>query len=156
MVNYMSKEVVDVGILLNVAFCVFKRDLHRHLAGCGFDDVGPSFGYIFRLLDREPHNLQGVSVALGITAQGALKIVNDMVEKNYVERRDDPDDGRVKWLELTDRAKDAMAQAKRFHHQYERGLARRLGKAEVSALRAVLEDIYAGAQAEGDANIRPF
>ena len=152
----MSKKNVDIGILLNVAFSIFKRDLHRHLAACGFDDVGPSFGYVFRLLDRDPHNLQGVSAALGITAQGALKIVNDMVEKGYVERRDDPDDGRVKWLELTDPAKAAMAQAKHFHHQYERGLTRRIGKAQVKALRSVLEEIYAGAHAAGDADIRPL
>ena len=147
---------VDIGILLNVAFGVFKRDLHRHLAECGFNDLGSSFGYVFRLLDREPHNLHGVAVALGITAQGALKIVNDMVEKRYVERRDDPDDGRVKWLELTHRAKDAMAQARRFHDLYERGLTQRFGEAQVSALRAVLKDIYATALVEGFADIRPL
>src|SRR5450830_2171701 len=146
----MSKEaVVDIGILLNVAFGVFKRDLHRHLAGRGFDDVGSSFGYVFRLLDRAPNNLQGVAAALGITAQGALKIVNDMVEKGYVARRDDPHDGPMKWLELTRRAREAMAQARHFHRQYERGLARRLGEAQVSALRTVLEDIHARAEAEG-------
>lgn len=147
---------IDIGILLNVAFGVFKRDLHRHLAARGFEDVGPSFGYVFRLLSHEPHNLHGIAGALGITAQGALKIVNDMVEKGYLERRDDPDDRRVKWLELTDRAKEAMAQARRFHQQYERGLTRRLGTAQVSALRAVLEDIHAGAEAEGIADIRPL
>jgi DNA-binding MarR family transcriptional regulator len=153
----MAKEVeIDIGILLNVAFGVFKRDLHRHLSGRGFDDVGPSFGYVFRLLGREAHNLQGIAAALGITAQGALKIVNDMVEKGYVKRRDDPDDGRVKWLELTDRAREAMAQARRFHQQYERGLVRRLGEAQVSAMRAVLEDIHEIAQAEGLADIRPL
>ena len=153
----MSKnDDIDFGVLLNVAFGLFKRDLHRHLASRGFDDLGPSFGYVFRLLHREAHNLQGVAAALGITAQGALKIVNDMVEKGYVERRDDPDDGRVKWLELTDRARAAMAQAARFHQQYERNLARRLGEAQVGALRTVLEDMHASAQAEGFADIRPL
>lgn len=153
----MSKDVgEDIGILLNVAFGVFKREMHRHLAEHGFDDLGPSFGYVFRLLDSAPNNLQGVAAALGITAQGALKIVNDMVEKAYVERREDPEDGRVKWLELTGRAKEAMVQARHFHKQYERGLARRLGKAQVEALRAVLEDIHASAQAEGGADIRPL
>lgn len=153
----MSKEAeIDIGILLNVAFGLFKRDLHRHLAGRGFDDVGSSFGYVFRLLDRETCNLQGVAAALSITAQGALKIMNDMVEKGYVKRSDDPDDGRVKRLELTDRARAAMAQARRFHQQYERSLARRFGEAQVSALRAVLENIHADAQAAGLADIRPL
>ena len=153
----MSEESpIDIGILLNVAFGVFKRQLHSHLAEHGFDDVGPSFGYVFRLLGRAPCNLQGVAGALGITAQGALKIINDMVEKGYVTRRDDSGDGRVKWLELTPRAREAMAQAHRFHRQFERGLAARAGKAPVAALRMVLEEMYAGAQAEGLAEIRPI
>lgn len=150
----MAKE--DIGILLNVAFGVFKRDLHRHLAAHGFPDVGPSFGYVFRLLASGPHNLQGVAAALGITAQGALKIVADMVEKGYVERRDDPDDGRVKWLVLTARAQAAMAEARRFHRQFERGLTARLGRDQVAALRTVLEDVYAGVQADGFEQIRPL
>lgn len=151
-----SENGIDIGILLNVAFGVFKRDLHAHLAAHGFDDVGPSFGYVFRLLASGPHNLQGIAGALGISAQGALKIINDMVENAYLVRRNDPDDGRVKWLELTDRAKQAMAEAHRFHRQFDRRLARRVGQAQVAALRAVLEDMYACAQADGFAEIRPY
>jgi len=151
-----KEDPVDVGILLNVAFGKFKRDLHRHLAEHGFADLGPSFGYVFRLLARSPCNLQGVSATLGITSQGALKIVNDMAEKGYVIRRDDPNDGRVKWLELTARATQAMAQAQRFHRQFERELAARVGKEPVAALRLVLEAVYADANVEGLAEIRPI
>ena len=151
-----NENVVDIGILLNVAFGVFKRDLHAHLSEHGFPDVGPSFGYVFRLLASGPHNLRGVADALGITAQGALKIVNEMVETGYVVRRDDPNDGRVKWLELSIRAKQAMAEAHRFHRQFERRLAGRVGPAEVAALRAVLTDIYVCAHEEGFAHIRPY
>lgn len=151
-----KEDPVDIGILLNVAFGKFKRDLHRHLADEGFADLGPSFGYVFRLLARTPCNLQSVSATLGITSQGALKIINDMVEKGYVTRRDDPADGRVKRLELTDRATAAMAQAARFHRQFERDLAARVGKEPVAALRLALEAIHGDASREGLAEIRPI
>lgn len=151
-----NEKAIDIGILLNVAFGVFKRDLHAHLAGHGFADLGPSFGYVFRLLASGPHNLRGVADALGISAQGALKIVNDMVESGYVARRDDPTDGRVKWLELTVRAKQAMAEAHRFHCQFERRLAGRVGQAAVAALRTALEDVYARAYEDGFADVRPY
>jgi DNA-binding MarR family transcriptional regulator len=94
----------DFGVLLNLAFGAFKQELHAELARVGFDDVGPSFGYIFRLLARnKPSNLRDVAAALRITAPGALKVVNDMVEKGYVERQECPGDARQKLLTLTPR-----------------------------------------------------
>jgi DNA-binding MarR family transcriptional regulator len=153
----MSQErAVDIGVLLNVAFGVFKRELHHHLSDRGFDDLGPSHGYVFRLLERKPHNLQAVAAALGMTAQGALKIVGDMVAKGYVERQDDPLDGRVKWLVLTPRARQAMDQARRFHAEFENRLEARFGREQIASLRAVLEEIHANAYEDGFAEIRPL
>ena len=51
---------VDFGVLLNLAFGSFKAGLHAELARAGFDDVGPSFGYVFRLLASRPHNHCGL------------------------------------------------------------------------------------------------
>lgn len=146
----------DFGILLNVAFGAFKTQLHARLAQAGFDDLGSSFGYVFRLLDAQPQSLSQVASALGITSQGALKVINDMVAKGYVERHDEPGDARVKRLALTGRAKDAMAHAHGFHMQFERDLAAQFGASELAAMRLVLEGIFAGASAGGMAQVRPF
>jgi DNA-binding MarR family transcriptional regulator len=136
----------DFGVLLNLAFGAFKQELHAELARVGFDDVGPSFGYVFRLLAHKPTNLRDVAQALCITAPGALKIVNDMVDKGYVERQEHPGDARQKLLTLTPRARQAMAAAHEFHEAFERALATRIGPRQVSAARAVLEAIVASAE----------
>jgi len=138
---------IDFGVLLNLAFGSFKAGLHAELARAGFDDVGPSFGYVFRLLASRPHNLSEVAGALAITAPGALKIVNDMVDKGYVERQAHAVDARQKLLALTPRARRAMKAARQFHAQFEAALARQLGAGDARAARRALEVIVAAAPA---------
>ncbi|MFP5392202.1 MAG: MarR family winged helix-turn-helix transcriptional regulator [Gammaproteobacteria bacterium] len=153
MTKSQAKPAADFGILLNTAFGAFKDALHVHLAEGGFDDVGPSFGYVFRLLEEGPLNLRAVADALAITPQGALKIVNDMVEKGYVERADDAQDKRVRALSLTPRAHAAIARARAFHRNFERQLGKRVGPETAAAARIALEDIVAHHGHDGRAHM---
>lgn len=146
-----THKSIDFGVLLNLAFGSFKERLHEHLAGRGFDDLGPSFGYVFRLLEAGPHSLRQVADLLQITPQGALKIINDMVAKGYVQRGDDEHDGRTKPLRLTDRSIALLRAARRFHKQFETDLVARVGGPQAAAARAALEDI---ANQCGSVNLR--
>ena len=149
----------DFGVLLNLAFGAFKADLHAALAQAGFDDVGASFGYVFRLLAPASMNLRDLAHALGMTAPGALKIVNDMVAKGYVERVGHAGDARQKPLSLTPRARRAMAAAQAFHIAFEADLARRVGAREAEGTRVVLEAIVAsfdGRSEDGVIRLRPI
>lgn len=153
----MSTEAsTDFGVLLNLAFGAFKGTLHEHLAKQGFDDLGPSFGYVFRLLDAGPQNLRQLADALDITPQGALKIVNDMVNKGYVIRSEDAQDARSKLLSLTARATKAMAAARRFHTKFERDLASRIGEKQSAAARLAMEDIASHYGKYADLKLRPL
>ena len=150
---------VDFGVLLNLAFGSFKMQLHAALAHAGFDDIGASFGYVFRLLAAEPSNLRDVAHALAISAPGALKIINDMVDKGYVERLEHALDARQKLLALTPRARRAMGAARRFHAEFEQELAQRIGPRRAAAARAALEAIVADAEARSPAgaiSLRPL
>ncbi len=150
------KKSLDFGVLLNLAFGAFKVRLHAHLGAKGFDDLGPSFGYVFRLLAEGPSSLREVAEQLGMSAPGALKIIDDMVAKDYVQRSADAQDGRIKRLTLTPRAQKAMALAAAFHAQFEREVAARVGNPQAAALRAVLEDIVAQGQQGEAIGLRPM
>jgi DNA-binding MarR family transcriptional regulator len=150
-------EPLELGILLNLAFGAVKQRLHAHLAAAGFDDLGPTFGYIFRLLDGASPSLAVVAGRLGITAQGALKIVGEMVAKGYIERVDDEQDRRIRRLRLTGRGKRALQEARKFYATYERALRGRLGGSRVTVARGVLEAIVAEGEAVGlERRARPF
>jgi DNA-binding MarR family transcriptional regulator len=138
-----SPEPLDFGVLLNVAFVAFKEALDADLAAAGFADIGTSFGYVFRLLDEAPCNLSELAVQLGMSAPGALKVVDDMVAKGYVSRSADADDRRVKRLELTQRGRAALGRARSFHDKYEQALVQRLGMRQVAAARKLLEAMTA-------------
>jgi DNA-binding MarR family transcriptional regulator len=146
---------VDLGILLGVAYQEFVRELHRAHAAAGFADLGRSDGFVFRSLAIRPMTVSELASRLEITKQGAAQIIDDMERRGYVERRPDPDDRRAKLVRLSERGRRAFANARRFHQEYERDLARRHGADAVATLRAMLEAI-AGAEQSVDPRLRAF
>jgi DNA-binding MarR family transcriptional regulator len=134
---------VDLGILLGLSFQAFSDELKAELRDEGFDDLGGSYGYVFRALSVEPLQLNELAQRLGMTAQGASKIVSEMEARKYVERRPDPEDGRAKRLRLAARGRAALGCARKFHAAYERRLRAELGDRNVSVMRRVLEAMVA-------------
>jgi DNA-binding MarR family transcriptional regulator len=133
----------DLGVLLTLALGAFKQRLHAHLAHAGYDDLGASFGFVLRSLDGGPLSLVDLARRLGISAQGALKIATEMVDRGYVERQDDPEDKRVRRLLLTSRGRDALREARRFHSIAQRELVKTFGERQVAGARAVLHALAA-------------
>ena len=149
----------DMGVLLTLALETFKERLHAHLAGAGYDDLGPSFGFVFRSLADRPLSLAELAGRLRISSQGALKIVTEMTDRGYVERRDDDTDRRVRRLVLTSRGKAALRDARRFHSTVERELTQVLGAERVAGARRVLERLAGEAARDATSRAkaaRPF
>lgn len=144
-----SEDSIDFGVLLNLAFGALKHDLRAHMGDAGFDDLGTSFGYVFRIVDQDAPSLAELAARMGITPQGALKIVAEMIAKGYLRRVGDSVDRRIKRLTLSARGKRALAEARQFHARFERQLAARLGVRRVAVARAVLESVIAEASAQG-------
>jgi DNA-binding MarR family transcriptional regulator len=136
----MEKRM-DFGILLNVAFAQFRQELELHLAMQGFEDVGPSFGYVIRCVATGPTTLTELAQQLRITAQGASKIVESMIEAKYLTRAQSKQDRRSKLITLTSRGKQLMSEAQKFHRLYEQRLGERHGKRALIVLREVLESM---------------
>ena len=115
-----------------------RADLGRR----GFDDLGRSYGYVFRVLGDGDRSLSELAGLLGMTLPGAGKIVDEMEARGYVERHPDRSDRRVKRLALSRRGRAALKAARAFHRDYERRLAK------APAIRAALETIV-GEPADG-------
>lgn len=133
----------DFGILLGLAYQGFVDELHRDLARHGLTDLGPAYGYVVRALDASPDLRQHeLAARLGITAQGAGKIVDEMVRRDFLVRTPDPEDRRAWRLSLGSRGHELLKRAKSHHARFERRLARELGSS-VATTRRVLEHIVA-------------
>ena len=131
-------EQRDFGIVLGQAYVRFVDELHAHLAGGGFGDLGRSYGQVFRTLDAGPATVTSIARGLGITIQGASKLVQEMVERGYVVREPDPDDARAKLLRLGPRGEGALRAARTFHRAFERKLIRQIGAERATVVREVL------------------
>jgi DNA-binding MarR family transcriptional regulator len=148
-----SPRAFDFGILLGLAYQTFVEELRAKLDGEGFDDLGSAYGYVFRALSATPIQLNQLARRLGITNQGASKIIDEMAARGYVVRRADPEDARARLLALAPRGESALAAARRFHAAYERKLAKRFGARAAAELRRVLEELV-GALDDDDPRAR--
>jgi DNA-binding MarR family transcriptional regulator len=149
------EQPADLGILLGVAFQEFVKKLHAAHAAAGFTDLGRSDGFVFRSLADRPMTVSELANHLEITKQGAAQVIDDMERRGYVEREPDPDDRRARLVRLSGRGERALANARRFHRDYERRLARTYGPDAVRSLRTMLEAI-AGPDQSVDPRLRAF
>ncbi|WP_297611830.1 MarR family winged helix-turn-helix transcriptional regulator [Nocardia sp.] len=83
--------------MLGQAYQAFVRDLHTHLAERDH-----------RVPDENALTASQLGERLGITAQGAAKIVDEMVRHGHVERRPDPADKRANLLHLSNHGRDML------------------------------------------------
>jgi DNA-binding MarR family transcriptional regulator len=150
-------EQLDFGILLGLAYAAFVDELRAHLVSRGFDGLNRSFGYVARALASESLGLRELADRLGITSQGALKIVDHMEKHGYLERLPDLEDGRAKRLRLTKRGRSALAAARAFHARFEAEMARRTGPRQAAALRTALTELVQRRELEGaPVTLRPM
>jgi DNA-binding MarR family transcriptional regulator len=66
----------------------------RRIAGAGFADLRPAHGFVFQHLVRGPIAISELARLLGMTAQGASKLVIELEGLGYVCRQTDPADLR--------------------------------------------------------------
>lgn len=144
----------NFGVQLAYAFRKLIDELHAHLDEAGFPEVRQTFGYAFKVLASESLTTSQLAARVGITHQGAAKTVEEMVAEGYVERVPDPADRRTKRLVLTEKARALLAAGDRFHREYERELAERLGAEKVAAAREVFAAMIARPAPEGVRAVR--
>src|SRR6516225_9065715 len=98
----------DVQLLLTAAAAGASDAVVRHLEAAGFGDLRPSHGYVFQHLLLEPMPISELARRLGMTAQGASKVVIELEELGYLRRQPADNDRRTHLVELTQRGRDLV------------------------------------------------
>jgi DNA-binding MarR family transcriptional regulator len=94
-----------LGVALREAWVGYRRQLDRELAAAGFGDRGFRDGRVLRLCtDASDVTISHIGRELGITRQGASKIVASLRDRGYITLLPSPTDGREKIVEPTRRA----------------------------------------------------
>jgi DNA-binding MarR family transcriptional regulator len=105
-------EDVPVPKLMREARDVYRDAVRRALAAAEYDDIPGNAVFVLSDLDHgapEPafSSQADVVASLGLSKQTASQLIDTLVLRGYLERRNDPVDRRRMEVRLTDRGRSA-------------------------------------------------
>jgi DNA-binding MarR family transcriptional regulator len=140
-----SKRAADsplterVGFLLSkLGFCATDR-LAERLAPLGLR--ARHFELLSRLADAEGVSQQQLADAMGLHRNQMVKLVDDLEDRQLVERRPHPDDRRAHALFLTDRASTLLSHAQRAADEHEADFTAALNRDEAREFARLLRRV---------------
>jgi DNA-binding MarR family transcriptional regulator len=117
---------------------VISERLFATLASAGYDDQRPAHNAVFANVPPEGIRLTELAQRAGMSKQAMAELVSDLETLGYLQRRSDPNDGRAKLIEFTERGWASVALALDAFKQIERDFARRVGRQEMRNLRGTI------------------
>ena len=126
--------------LAGVSFAQF----HARLKEAGHPTIRQGHGCVFRFIHEGGSRLTELAESSGLSKQAVGEVVDDLEKLGYVERAQDPQDGRAKVIRLTKQGADAQRTALDIFADIERDFAERYGAERVAIMRELLEEIAAG------------
>jgi DNA-binding MarR family transcriptional regulator len=122
------------------SFAVF----HARLTEAGHPAIRAGHGCVFRFIHKGGSRLTDLAESSGLSKQAVGEVVDHLETLGYVERAQDPQDGRAKVIRLTERGADAQRTALGIFAGMERDWAERYGAKRVETMRKLLEEMAAG------------
>ncbi|MFC9996401.1 MarR family winged helix-turn-helix transcriptional regulator [Nocardia sp. NPDC127526] len=134
----VALEGLDIPTLVMLTGEAVSAKVIEQMHAAGFADIRPAHGFVFQhLIDRNP-TVGELAEQLGMTQQGASKLVVELESLGYVTRNADPADRRARRITLTERGTACITTARRARAKSQAALARRLGEPGLAALTAGL------------------
>jgi DNA-binding MarR family transcriptional regulator len=145
--NRDTSPSVPVGPALRRAWVGYQLRVDDAMKAAGFDDRQFPDGRVLRMCaESTATTISQIGRELGITRQGAGKIIASLRERRYVKLVSSATDGREKIVTLTPRAVDYLAAQRRAARTIERSLQRELGPDGLAGLHRLLEVLGGGAE----------
>lgn len=123
-----ASRQVGLGGALRQAWVGYRHRLDQELAAAGFGDRGFPDGRVLRICSRSADaTISQIGRELGITRQGASKIVASLRDRRYVKLSASTTDAREKIVTLTPRANAYLAAQRKAVRGIERQLRSEVG-----------------------------
>jgi DNA-binding MarR family transcriptional regulator len=133
-----------LGAALRQAWVGYRRRVDAELATAGFKDHRFPDGRVLRVCSRASDvTISQIGRELGITRQGASKVVASLAERRYVTLTASPADRREKIVGLTARAREYLQAQRRAAERIERELEDEIGAEVFEGLRVLLDALGA-------------
>jgi DNA-binding MarR family transcriptional regulator len=138
--------------LLSMAVTVALESLHEDLARAGHPNLRPAHGYALHAVSTGVDTASRLAPLLGMSKQGAAKLLQTLVDEDYVEVGSASGDARRKPVVLTRRGRAAVEASVAIQHDIEERWAGVVGPQKMQTLRATLRQAVL---AESDGTLPP-
>jgi DNA-binding MarR family transcriptional regulator len=138
--------------LLSMAVTVALESLHDDLARAGHPNLRPAHGYALHAISTGVDTASRLAPLLGMSKQGAAKLLQTLVDEDYVEVGSASGDARRKPVVLTRRGRAAVEASVAIQHDIEQRWAAVVGPQKMQTLRATLRQAVV---AESDGTLPP-
>ena len=130
-----------LGSLLRLAHSAMLEEYTSWLAGSPYKDIQPAHAAALQPLWQRPEGARLTELAqlARITKQSMGALVDSLENAGYVERVEDPDDGRASRVRLTARGRKYARDVRAFAGEVEGRIAKRMGGRKVEDLRSALK-----------------
>jgi DNA-binding MarR family transcriptional regulator len=140
-----SERSVGLGPALRRAWIGYQRRLDRAMADAGFDERRFPDGRVLRLCsDPAGSTISNIGRELGITRQGAGKVVGLLHDRGYVSVADSPTSGREKAVTLTALGTQYLAAQGDAVRTIELQLRQELGEDPLTAIHRLVDILDPG------------
>jgi len=130
----------SLGANLRRAWVGYQRRMDDEMAAAGFDDRRFPDGRVLRICSRSDEvTISKIGRELGITRQGASKVVAGLRDRKYVTVNPSATSGREKVVQLTPLAFEYLGAQRAAARTIERGLRLELGDELVDSLGRLLD-----------------
>jgi DNA-binding MarR family transcriptional regulator len=131
----------DIGVLAGRLLFAVQDELFTKLAAEGFDDLHPRHGAVLAYIDKDGVRATELAHLSGQHKQVIGKLIDELEELGYVQRRPDPADRRAKLVCPTEHGLAEMRAAVKIMSAIQERHARRLGRERFASFKTALIDI---------------
>lgn len=136
--THLDPAAIDLPTLVSLTGLATSEHLLRRLREGGNPEVRISHGYVFQHLLGGSPTVGELAELLDITQQGASKVVVELESLGYVERRQDPDDSRIRRVALTALGRTVIERGRTARAKLEAELLADIGPRAMKATRRTL------------------
>jgi DNA-binding MarR family transcriptional regulator len=144
----MQMQSSLASLLLQTFQCLIQ-DLVSRLEASGYPDIRASHSRVFEHLPLQGARISDLADRAQMTQQSMSELVAHLVQRGYLERQADPDDGRARIVRLTQAGERLSATGRTIIRDVEREWGDRIGEERMALLRLTLQEVLEGCRARG-------
>ena len=133
-----SDEHLNLGVLLFIPYRALESRVFEALAAAGFDDITTAQARVFQRIGPDGSRLTELARAAQVTKQTAGFLVDQLERAGYVERTQDPSDGRARLIRITTRGAGTIPISAAVIAEIEAEWTEHIGRHRMDRLRKTL------------------